>query len=60
MATYDVLGARKAGLSYSDIASYLAQSTEYDLEGARKAGLSDKDIVDDSSVAGPTHASVKS
>ena len=46
MATYDVLGARKAGLSYTDIASYLAQGTEYDLEGARKAGLSDKDIVE--------------
>ena len=46
MATYDVLGARKAGLSFTDIANYLAQGTEYDLEAARKAGLSDKDIVE--------------
>jgi hypothetical protein len=46
MATYDVLGARKAGLSFTDIAEYLAQGTNYDLEGARKAGLSDKDIVE--------------
>jgi hypothetical protein len=46
MAIYDVVGARKAGLSFTDIADYLAQGTEYDLEGARKAGLSDKDIVE--------------
>lgn len=46
MAIYDVVGARKAGLSFTDIADYLAQGTEYDLEGARKAGISDKDIVE--------------
>jgi len=45
MAVYDVIGARKAGLSYEDIANYLTQGTEYDIEAARKAGVADKDIV---------------
>lgn len=45
MAVYDVIGARKAGLSYQDIADYLSQGTEYDIEAARKAGLADKDII---------------
>jgi hypothetical protein len=46
MAIYDVVGARKAGLSFTDIADYLSQGTEYDVTGARKAGVSDKDIVE--------------
>jgi hypothetical protein len=45
MATYDVLGAKKAGLSDADIAEYLASSSDYDLTGARKAGVSYKDII---------------
>jgi hypothetical protein len=43
--SYDVIGARKAGLSFQDIADYLSKGTEYDIEGARKAGVADKDIV---------------
>lgn len=42
---YDVLGAKKAGLSDKDIAEYLASTADYDLEGARKAGVADKDII---------------
>ena len=45
MAIYDVLGAKKAGLSDADIADYLASSSEYDLEAARKAGVSNKEII---------------
>lgn len=46
MAGYDVLGARKAGLTNADIAEYLASSSGYDLEGAKKAGLSDKEVIE--------------
>lgn len=45
MAIYDVLGAKKAGLSDADIAEYLASSSDYDLEAARKAGVSNKEII---------------
>ena len=46
MAGYDVLGAKKAGLTNADIAEYLASTSGYNLEGAKKAGLSDKDIIE--------------
>lgn len=54
MATYDVLGAKKAGLSDADIAEYLASSSEYDLAGARKAGVSYRDIISHLNQTGAT------
>lgn len=43
---YDVVSARKAGLSDGEIASALASRLNYDLEGARKAGIPDSEISD--------------
>lgn len=54
MAIYDVLGAKKAGLSDADIAEYLASSSEYDLTGARKAGVSYRDIISHLNQTGAT------
>jgi hypothetical protein len=54
MAIYDVLGAKKAGLSDADIAEYLASSSEYDLAGARQAGVSYKDIISHLNKTGAT------
>lgn len=45
MASYDLEGARSAGLSDGEIASALAARTNYDLEGAKKAGVPEADIV---------------
>ena len=42
---YDVLGAKKAGLTDSDIADYLASKSDYAIDEARTAGLTDKDII---------------
>lgn len=43
---YDVLGAKKAGLTDSDIANYLASKSDYAIDEARTAGLSNKDIIE--------------
>ena len=43
---YDVLGAKKAGLTDSDIADYLASKSDYAVDEARTAGLSNKDIIE--------------
>lgn len=43
---YDVLGAKKAGLTDSDIADYLASKSDYAIDEARTAGLSNKDIIE--------------
>lgn len=47
MATlkYDYLAAKKAGLTDTDIANYLASQSGYDIEGAREAGLKDNEII---------------
>lgn len=45
MASYDVEGARAAGLSDGEIASALAARTNYDLDGAKKAGVPESEIV---------------
>jgi 2'-5' RNA ligase len=42
---FDVAGARKAGYSEGEIASYLAEKHDFDLEGAKKAGYSDGDVI---------------
>lgn len=42
---YDVAGARAAGVSDADIASYLASKTGYDLDGAQKAGVPTNEII---------------
>lgn len=43
---YDVLGAKKAGLTDADIADYLASKSDYAIDEARSAGLSNKDIIE--------------
>ena len=42
---FDVAGARKAGYSDSEIASYLGQQARFDVDAARKAGYDDSEIV---------------
>lgn len=43
---FDIQGARAAGYSDTDIASYLTQQhPQFDVQGARKAGYGDSDIV---------------
>jgi hypothetical protein len=42
---FDVEGARKAGYSDDEIASYLSQQSGFDLDGARKAGYEPADII---------------
>lgn len=42
---YNVVAAKRAGLTDQDIAEYLASKSGYDLKGAREAGLKDNDIV---------------
>jgi hypothetical protein len=43
---YDVAGARKAGVSDTAIASYLAEKTGYNLAGALKAGVTPEAVID--------------
>ena len=43
--TFDVLGARGAGYSDDEIATYLAQENQFDIEGARGAGFSSAEII---------------
>lgn len=42
---FDLEGAKKAGYSDAEIASYLAQQSKFDADGARKAGYSDSEII---------------
>lgn len=44
MPDFDLSGARKAGVSYGDIADFMAPKVGYDVEAARKAGVSNRDI----------------
>lgn len=43
--SYNVAGARKAGLSEDTIAAFLATKTGYDYERAREAGVTDREII---------------
>lgn len=45
MAAYNVIAAKKAGLTDEDIAKYLAERDGYDYAGAVEAGLGNKDII---------------
>lgn len=42
---FDVEGARKAGYSDAEIASYLASQSNFDLGGAKSAGYSDGEVI---------------
>ena len=46
MALYNVVAAKRAGLSDADIAQYLAERDEYNYAGAKEAGITDKEIID--------------
>jgi hypothetical protein len=42
---FDVEGARKAGYSDAEIASYLGAESKFDVGGARKSGYADSEII---------------
>jgi hypothetical protein len=45
MATFDVLGAKKAGYSDAEIVEYLAGQKHFDFVSAKEAGYSDKELI---------------
>jgi hypothetical protein len=51
---FDLEGARQAGYSDAEIASFLAPQKDFDLAGAKKAGYSDAEIVDHLAPPPPT------
>ena len=42
---FDVEGARKAGYSNGEIATFLASKKGFDIDGARSAGYGDEEII---------------
>jgi hypothetical protein len=54
MATFDVLGAKKAGYTDAEIAQYLSSESQFDFQGAVNAGYKPEEIVKHLNATGAT------
>lgn len=54
MATFDVIGAKKAGYTDAEIAQYLASTSEFNYQGAVEAGYKPEEIIKHLNTTGAT------